>query len=107
MTELVIELLSPDGLLWDDEALDQNLLPLDAEMARRIPLGRSTDDVWAWSAERHGLFTVKSGYRILVVATVQQRDYKQRKASHSHNSDDLRWKKSVKCKVPPKVRVFW
>lgn len=42
--ERVNELLSPDGLAWDDEALDRNLLPLDAEMAKRIPIGHSTDD---------------------------------------------------------------
>lgn len=38
------ELQSPDGLDWDDEALNRNLLPLDAELAKRIPIDRSTDD---------------------------------------------------------------
>lgn len=93
MAEQVSELISTDGLSWDNAALDQNLIPLDAAVARRIPLGHSTTDEWAWSGVRHGLYTIKSGYRMLAAAEAQQRDFIQRKASHSSNADDLRWKK--------------
>lgn len=34
VVELVSELLSPDGRSWDDDALDQNLVPLDAAVVR-------------------------------------------------------------------------
>ena len=107
LAEQVSELMSPDGLSWDDEALDQNLIPLDAAAAKRIPLGRSMSDIWAWSGERHGLYTVKSGYRLLAAAEAQQRDFRQGKATHSNHSGDPRWQKLWKSKVPPKVRVFW
>jgi hypothetical protein len=38
---LVADLLTDDGQMWDEDALNQNLLPLDAEEARRVPLGRA------------------------------------------------------------------
>ena len=60
----VCDLLNPGGRSWDENALNQNLVPLDAAAARRIPLGRPSPDAWAWSGERHGLYTVKSGYRM-------------------------------------------
>ena len=47
VAEQVSDLLSSDGLSWDGVALDQNLVPLDAAAARRIPLGRSMVDTWA------------------------------------------------------------
>ena len=105
--EQVSELISSDGHSWDEAALEQNLIPLDAAAARQIPLGRLTEDFWAWSGERHGLYSVRSGYRLLATAEAQKRDFDRGRASHSNNSDDPRWKKLWKCKVPPKVRVFW
>jgi hypothetical protein len=51
----VADLLTDDGQMWDEDALNQNLLPFDAEAARRVPLGRAQGDFWAWSKERHGL----------------------------------------------------
>lgn len=61
----VADLLSVGGRSWNMEALQQNLLPFDAEAAKRIPLGRVRDDFWAWSEERHGLYSVRSAYRFL------------------------------------------
>ena len=107
VAEQVSDLLSSDGLSWDGVALDQNLVPLDAAAARRIPLGRSMVDTWAWSGERHGLYSVKSGYRMLAASEAQQRDFVQRKATNSNHGADPIWQKLWKCKVPPKVRVFW
>ena len=72
IAEQVSELLSPDGSSWNDAALEQNLVPLDAEAARRIPLGRSMTDSWAWSGERHGMYTIKSGYHLLAASEAQQ-----------------------------------
>jgi hypothetical protein len=40
----VSELLSADGQSWNDEVLDSNLLHMDAQAVRRIPLGRRQED---------------------------------------------------------------
>jgi hypothetical protein len=53
--------LSPDGRSWDDDALDQNLVPLDAAVVRWISLGRPSIDTWAWSGEHHGIIQSSLG----------------------------------------------
>jgi hypothetical protein len=83
------------------------LVALDAAAARRIPLGHSLPDTWAWSGERNGLYTVKSRYRLLASAEAQRRSFIQRSAAHSNHSSDALWPKLWKCKVPPKVLVLW
>ena len=40
----VTELLYANGLSWNDEALESNLLHSDAHVVRRIPLGRRKED---------------------------------------------------------------
>jgi hypothetical protein len=87
--------------------LDQNLLPIDAQAVRRIPLGRGQEDIWAWEGERHGLYTVRSAYRILADKEAQAQDFKAGRPSHSTGTDNPLWMKVWKAKVPPKVRVFW
>ena len=56
----VSDLLAADGSswAWDDAALNDNLLAMDAQAVKRIPLGRRQGDFCAWSGERHGLYTV-------------------------------------------------
>jgi hypothetical protein len=107
VVEQVSELMEQAGRSWDVTALHQNLVSLDVAAAQQIQLGRPMADFWAWSGECHGLYTVKSGYRVLAAAEAQQRDFVRKNASHSNNSSDPRWKIIWKCKVPPKVRVFW
>ena len=88
-------------------ALNQNLLPFDAEAARRVPLGRAQGDFWAWSKERHGLYTVRSAYRLLSESELQVHAHATGASSHSVAASDPRWLKLWKQKLPPKVRVFW
>jgi hypothetical protein len=38
------EVPSADGQSWNDEALESNLLDMDAQGVRRIPLGRRQED---------------------------------------------------------------
>jgi hypothetical protein len=103
----VCDLLAPDGRSWDVPALHQNLLYMDAQAVKNIPLGRRQDDFWAWSGERHGLYTIQSAYRMLAALDAQERDHGENRAAHSVVSNDPYWQKLWKAKVPPKVRVFW
>lgn len=50
----VCELMSADGLPWDDEALAHNLLDKDAQAVKRIQLGRRHEDFWAGRASDTG-----------------------------------------------------
>jgi ribonuclease HI len=103
----VADLLAPDGRSWDEDALNLNLLPFDVEAAKRIPLGCAQADFWAWSRERHGVYSVRSAYRLLSEAEMQQRAHALGASSHSVADNEPRWHQLWKQKVPPKVRVFW
>jgi hypothetical protein len=48
---MVAELSGHDRKCWDLEALDMNLITLDAVAVTRIPLGHGEEDCWAWSAQ--------------------------------------------------------
>jgi len=41
----VSELLAEGGGRWDEAALDQKLLAMDAQAVKRIPLGRRQEDI--------------------------------------------------------------
>jgi hypothetical protein len=83
----VSELLSGAGS-WDEQALAMNLVPMDANAVRCIPLRRTIDDFWAWTGEKHGNYSVKLAYRLLTLKANQEEDHVQAKPSHSaaHNS---------------------
>lgn len=72
----------------------------------RIPVGRSQDDFWAWSAEKHGQYSVRSAYRLLAAKDAQNRAHAGPTSSIS-NIEESVWKVLWKLAVPPKVRVFW
>lgn len=105
--EHVSDLLNPDERSWGEEALDHNLVPLDAAAARRIPLGRPSLDTWAWTGEHHNLYTVKPGYMLHALDEAQQCSFVQGRENHSNHIKDPLWQRLWKCKVPPKIHVFW
>jgi hypothetical protein len=74
MATYVAELISDNGRTWN-EALHSNLLPFDVEAAKKILLGRVQDDFWAWSRERHGLYSVRSAYQLLTETNAQERAF--------------------------------
>lgn len=84
----VSELLSVDGHSWDDAALRNNLLCMDVQAIKSIPLGRGREDCWAWAGERHGLYSVRSAYRMLVEREDQERAHAEGRAAHSAASND-------------------
>jgi threonine/homoserine/homoserine lactone efflux protein len=82
------------------------LIPMDARAVRCILLGRTIEDFWAWTGEKHGNYLVKSAYRLLKEKASQE-EHSQDKPSHSDAKNNKVWKKLWCCRVPPKVRVFW
>uniref|UniRef100_A0A0D9XQG3 Serpin domain-containing protein n=1 Tax=Leersia perrieri TaxID=77586 RepID=A0A0D9XQG3_9ORYZ len=88
-----------DGRSWNDDALNKNLIHFDVEAAKRILLWRVQSDFWAWSAERHGMYSVRSAYRMLTEAEWQKREHDSGHASHSVANRDPRWMKLWKQKL--------
>jgi hypothetical protein len=73
----VNELINHVNMTWDQEALESNFIEADVQAVKRVPLGWSAADVWAWSGEKHGLYTVKSAYHVLADLETHQRWFKE------------------------------
>ena len=71
---MVSDLIVGATASWDRDLVQAVFLHMDAEIILGIPLyTRNLPDFWSWQHEKHGSFTVKSAYRILV-STRQRRE---------------------------------
>jgi ribonuclease HI len=104
--ERVSELFLPDSRQWDEELVRSSFTAPDAEEILKLkPGARLRDDIEAWAFEKHGLYSVRSCYRMLKHESDQLEDFKRKEPSSTNNQHW--WKKVWKLKVPPKVRIFW
>lgn len=101
------DLISSDGLTWNSQALHDNLLPMDEKAVRKIPLGKLREDLWAWSAEKRGMYTVKSAYHLLAGQARLDEIVKNNIANISSCDNNPTWQKLWKLKVTPKIKTFW
>jgi hypothetical protein len=97
---MVEELIDDNLMAWSEEKLEENFIETDKQAIQRIPLGRFSEDEWAWTQEKSGNFTARSAYRLLAL--------NQRANVHSGSGEDTNtfWKKLWRVHVPPKVRSF-
>jgi hypothetical protein len=49
---------------WN-ESLIRELFYIVDDAIMRIPVRRQDDDLWAWKPEKHGVYSVRSAYRLL------------------------------------------
>ncbi|KAH9683740.1 putative reverse transcriptase/RNA-dependent DNA polymerase [Citrus sinensis] len=83
----------PGQRIWDLDALTDIFNEKDRGLITQIPLSsRRDDDVWYWSADSKGLFTVRSCYKMLVYL--------------SEIPSSNIWQRIWKLKVPAKVKHF-
>lgn len=75
---------------------------MDAEAILRTPMLAVVEGCWAWAQEKHGCYSVRSTYRLLLSKRDQQRD-----GDRGSSSSDGEWRRVWKAKVLPKVQVFW
>lgn len=71
-------LIDEENGTWNMNRLQDNFIGLDVCAICSIPLGRFMEDMWSWSKEKSGLFTIRSAYRALM-----ERSWQQRQASSS------------------------
>lgn len=70
--QLVSELLTQSGA-WNEELIKQVFISIDVQAILCTPIRGAGSDTWAWEQERHGMYTVKSAYRILYDEQERQR----------------------------------
>ena len=63
--------------------------------------------MWAWSAEKNGIYSVKSAYRLISLSMRMLEHNKTNNANSSVSEDNPFWKRIWKLAIPPKVKVFW
>lgn len=94
------QLLTASGA-WNEELIWNCFISVDADAILKIPVTTRMTDIWSWEPEKHGIYSVKSAYKLLY--NVKQ---EQNMAEQGTSSDDS-WKRIWKLDVPPKVKVFW
>lgn len=97
---MVSDLMLPDGQ-WDEDVIKQNFVPVDAAAILRIPARPWFEDVWAWEPGRHGVYSVRSAYKLLDA----RRIYDNGVGVAGVSGNEV-WKKIWSLKVPPKIRVL-
>jgi hypothetical protein len=56
---------------------------MDAVAIKRIPLAHFGEDFGAWTKEKHGMYSIRSAYRMLADEAHQIEDFSQNKPSCS------------------------
>uniref|UniRef100_A0A803PKP8 Reverse transcriptase domain-containing protein n=1 Tax=Cannabis sativa TaxID=3483 RepID=A0A803PKP8_CANSA len=82
---------------WDTEILEDVLSIRDQQLVLSVPLSSDVDsDGWYWSKEKHGFYTVKSGYNCL----------QEFKGTWTTENNSGFWRAMWQLKLPPKVKNF-
>ncbi|KAM0903185.1 hypothetical protein ACQ4PT_018813 [Festuca glaucescens] len=104
--EKVQELFVPGTRIWDESKVCASLCAIDAgEVLKIRPSVRLEEDVLAWALEKHGVYSVRSAYRLLKQEQTASAMDSSREAGTS--GDNKVWSSTWKLNVPPKIRVFW
>lgn len=102
IVEIVSDLTTESGA-WDEGLIRDIFFPVDAVAILKLPMVSRGEDMWAWEREKHGIYSVKSAYRL-------QEDVQNQGVIDYDNpgsSMEGPWKLIWKLEVPPKVKVFW
>ena len=107
-TVRVSELIMGATASWNRQVIQENFMPIDARVILEIPLcTRNIPDFWAWHYEKHGVFSVKSAYKMLVATKLRREAWLEGAAGTSNSvAEEGSWKRLWKTKVPGKIRMF-
>ncbi|KAF2283508.1 hypothetical protein GH714_011387 [Hevea brasiliensis] len=131
---MVWSLLNSSGTFWNFEAIVQFFNERDKGLITRIPLSRvSCPNVWRWSGEQKGRYSIRSAYKALTRSNIGEMEQSnellsfwkkilgienpsageesgdETLANLGTNARDVRWSKPqkgwVKCNVDESVRL--
>lgn len=104
VSELIIQATSS----WNEHLIRTTFIPIDAEAILQIPLcTRQTDDFWAWSEDRRGVFTVRFAYRMIQNTKFSRESWLYERGGSSHSDVDSNgWTKQWGVKVSSKLKIF-
>jgi hypothetical protein len=103
----VSEFINPITGEWDEQLLRDTFSPEDVDEILQIPVDPNVADCPAWHYDAKGIFSVKSGYKLVVA----RRDTKiGQDASSSEvkgeNGGSYDWYTIWQLQVPNKVKMF-
>ncbi|GJM95149.1 hypothetical protein PR202_ga11856 [Eleusine coracana subsp. coracana] len=90
----VSELMDAHGN-WDDMMLRQHFIDIDTDAILHTPTRGAHQDVWAWELEKHGMYSVKSAYKLL-----DARRHQTATMTDAGPSNSDTWKQIWKLEVP-------
>ncbi|XP_028068804.1 uncharacterized protein LOC114271378 [Camellia sinensis] len=100
---LVSNLIDEDRHCWDVNVLQENLLEMDVEAIRQIPLCcYGIPDKLVWHYTRNGLFSVRPAYHLQM--NISGREVR-RSGSDVQNVSWF-WKQVWSLRIPNKIKVF-
>jgi hypothetical protein len=105
---MVSELIDTQTRSWDAAKVQAFMLPINEKVIRNIPLSmRIQEDHWAWHYDKHGRFSVRSAYRMLVSTRERRTAWLDENARVSSvRKVEKEWSALWQVKVPSKLRVL-
>ncbi|KAL0416973.1 UNVERIFIED_CONTAM: putative mitochondrial protein [Sesamum latifolium] len=99
---LVSELITEEGA-WNEAVVQEIFCQEDANAILAISPDLGRLDSLRWHFEKHGRYSVRSGYGLFEQGTVSVDSFRERGSSSCNPSS---WNFIWKAEVPPKVRLF-
>ncbi|XP_074293711.1 uncharacterized protein LOC141620847 [Silene latifolia] len=101
---MVARLLNDGGGAWNEQLIDNIFLGFEGTWIKNIRLSENAiDDDWFWSAEKDGVFSVKSAYRLLVGGF----DSLEVGGASNWEREKWLWARLWKIPVWPRVKLFF
>jgi hypothetical protein len=99
----VDKIINHEDRTWKENLIRDIFMDHDAEEILKIRLPRNDEeDFIAWTAEKHGMFSVKSAYNLALDLKL----YNPPNSSGNNSGDRELWNTIWKANVSPKVKIF-
>jgi len=99
---LVKDFISRDNLSWDTNSLHSQLLSIDSNDIKQIPLlNTSNKDTLMWMYESNGIYSVKSGYK-----AIKGWQNQNTQPFHSSSTETMVWKKVWALHTIPRHKII-